>query len=113
MSEIHDAYTAIFVEDSGTGVRQPQNIAALVESYIEPVEASQDEPMRAFNLRLPDHDRARLRVLADVLGTSKTGIARELLHQSLNEAFQCLPQDRKPSLDDLDAAIAAERGAGS
>lgn len=107
MSELRDQYTAIFTEDSGTGERQPQNIAALVETYVE---KPQDEPLRGFSIRLTDYDRGRLRVLSEVLGTSKSSMARELLHYALNEAFQCLPADRKPDLSALDEAIAAERG---
>ncbi len=111
MSELRDQYTAIFIEDSPEpGQRQPVNIAALVMQYVERTE---DEPMKGFHLRMTDYDRARLRVLSDVLGTSKSGLARELLHHGLSEAFQTLPDDLKPDLEALDEAISAERGEAS
>lgn len=106
---VGDEYKAVYMEDSGTGRLQPQNIAALVDSYTEE-KPDTDEALKPFNMRVSEHDRARVRVLADVLGTTRAALGRELLHQALNEAFQCLPDDRKPSLDALDEAISAERG---
>jgi hypothetical protein len=111
MGELRDSYTAIFIEDSPEpGQRQPVNIPALVMQYVERTE---DEPMKGFHLRMTDNDRGRLRVLADVLGTSKSGLARELLHHGLNEAFHSLPDEIKPDLADLDKALAAERSEAS
>ncbi len=104
MGELRDSHTAIFLEG------QPVNIAALVRQYVE---GTEDEPMKGFHLRMTDVDRARLGLLADVLGTTKSGLARELLHYGLNEAFQCLPDDVKPGLDALDEAIASEQQAAS
>jgi hypothetical protein len=104
MGELRDSHKAIFLEG------QPVNIAALVMQYVERTE---DEPMKGFHLRMTDEDRARLGVLADVLGTTKSGLARELLHHGLNEGFQSLPDKIKPDLADLDKALAVERGEAS
>ncbi len=72
--------------------RQPMNIPALVWSYLADTD-SEPGKMRTFTIRVEESDHTRLTLLAEVMGTSKTTLARELLSMAMREATHALPDE--------------------
>jgi hypothetical protein len=77
----------------GLDVKQPMNIPAVIQKYVMEMDDGDSDRMRSFTLRISEDHHTRLVVLAEALGTSKTTLARELLHIATREAVGSLPED--------------------
>lgn len=107
VGDFAEHYTAIWTGEGDH--RQPVNVPALVQKYTEAT-STMDEPMKQLGVRVTEYDLARLQVLGGILNTPRSSLARDLISMALNEAFQTLPDNLKPGLEELDRVIEDQRG---
>jgi hypothetical protein len=87
----------------------PDHQRALFHDVLRHNDAPEKQHSRAFTVRLPEFQLAMLKVMADKQGTTASDLARIALQSGLASQFDSLPEDLRPTGDE----IVAKLGEGS
>jgi hypothetical protein len=83
----------------------PDHHRALFYDVLRHNDAPEKQHSRAYTVRLPEFQLALLKVLADKQGMKASDLARVVLQAGLAMEFDQLPDDLKPTADEIVAKL--------